>query len=513
MPTHAHTHHLSFQHVPAIGCSSSGFQASRGLPPPPIFKSGDPASPVNYRPVSLLPIISKIIERIVQNQLQGHLSRVHALPDTQFAYRHGYSTEDALVVLTDTLLEARDRRQVSGVCFLNLFKAFDKVCHEHLSQDLVALGGVTGRPLRWLISYLSERTQRVCSGASKSTITSCSCGVPQGSVLGPLLHSVYTRDVSQVAQSAATIQFADDVAVYCSADTTQAVASALSTAVSSLAVWLEERGLILNEKKSQVLTVFPGRGAGCRVTVLCRSQALPTVPSAKYLGVIIDEGLNFQQHLKAITAKVSRKVSALWRTQRCLSLAARVHYLKSMVMPDPTYASSCFVFCLTAQQATDLQTLENKAVRAVFGARPYDSAQPLLQRVELYRIAELHKQKALLLTWRCIHGIAGNLLCALISRSPDRRTRLQKDIGEDVPPATSRAGQARFSFPAPKLWNALPSDIRTIPQCSVFKTSVIPIHSLHETYQPLFNLLSSLAHPHDHAYYTQSCLLSHPLVV
>ena len=442
----------------------------------PLFQSGDPASPGNYRPVSLLPIISKILERIVQNQLQGQLSRVHALPDTQFAYRHGYSTEDALVVLTDTLLEARDRRQVSGVCFLDLSKAFDKVSHERLIQDLFALG-VTGRPLRWLISYLSERTQRVCFGASSSTITSCSWGVPQGSVLGALLFNVYTRDVPQVAQSAATIQFADDVAVCCSADTTQAVASTLSTAVSSWAEWLEERGLILNEKKSQVLTVFPGRDAGPRVTVLCRSQALPTVTSAKYLGVIIDEGLNFQQHLKAITAKVSRKVGALWRTRRCLSLAARVTYLKSVVMPDLTYASSCFVFCLTAQQATDLQTLENKAVRAVFGTRPYDSAQPLLQRVELYRISELHKQKALLLTWRCIHGIAGNRLCGLISRSPDRRTRLQKDIGAHVPPAASRAGQARFSVAAPKLWNALPSDIRTIPQRSVFKMSVIP-HTL-----------------------------------
>ena len=146
-------------------------------------------------------------------------------------------------------------------------------------------------------------------------------------------------------------------------------------------------------------------------------------------------------------------------------------------MPDLTYASSCFVLCLTAHQATDLQTLENKAVRAVIGSRPYDAAQPLLQLVELYPISELHKQKALLLTWRCIHGIADNRLCALIPRSPDRRTRLQKDIRAHVPPAASRARLARFSVAAPKLWNALPSDIRTIPQRSVFKTSVIP-HTL-----------------------------------
>ena len=121
------------------------------------------------------------------------------------------------------------------------------------------------------------------------------------------------RCSARCSSTAATIQFADDVAAYCSADTTQAVASTLSTAVSSLASWLEERGLILNEKKSQVLTVFSGRDAGPRVTILCRSQALPTVTCAKYHGVITDEGLNFQQHLKAIT------VVARCQVAECLS--------------------------------------------------------------------------------------------------------------------------------------------------------------------------------------------------
>ena len=153
----------------------------------PLSKSGDPSLPNNNRPVSLLPIISKLLEKIVQRQL------VRQLPTTQFAYRQHHPTDDALCLLTDSLFAAKDRGNVTGLCTLDMSKAFDKFRHSQLIVDLFDVG-VCGSALTWFASYLTAREQMVCIGPTTSQPTPCMCGVPQGSVLGPVLFSIYTRN-------------------------------------------------------------------------------------------------------------------------------------------------------------------------------------------------------------------------------------------------------------------------------------------------------------------------------
>eukprot|EP00117_Sycon_ciliatum_P036264 scpid96612/ scgid27322/ Probable RNA-directed DNA polymerase from transposon X-element; Reverse transcriptase len=134
----------------------------------PLYKSGDPSVPTNYRPVSLLPIVSKLLEKLVQRQLADLIQANNVLPVTQYAFRARHSTEQALVVLTDGLLAAKDQKLHTGACFLDMSKAFDKVRHHVLIQDLFEVG-VTGRGLSWIASHLSIQ----------SGMKSCTCGVPQ----------------------------------------------------------------------------------------------------------------------------------------------------------------------------------------------------------------------------------------------------------------------------------------------------------------------------------------------
>ena len=142
--------------------------------------------PNNYRPVSLLPIISKLLEKIVQRQLVRHLRTNQCLPTTQFAYRQHHCTEDALCLFTDSLFAAKDRGNVTRP--LDMSKSFDKVRHAQLIVDLFDVG-VSGSALIWFASYPTAREQMVCIGPTTSQATPCTCGVPQGSVLGPVLFS------------------------------------------------------------------------------------------------------------------------------------------------------------------------------------------------------------------------------------------------------------------------------------------------------------------------------------
>ena len=287
----------------------------------PLYKTGDPSVPTNYRPVSLLPVVSKLLERVVQRQLVRHLDLSNALPDSQFAFRKKCSTEDALCVLTDSLQKAKDSGLVTGLCLLDMSKAFDKVRHGILIQDLFDVG-ISGVALKWFANYLTDRRQQVTVASATSRALDCTCGVPQGSVLGPVLFHVYTRDVKSVSSPIPSVQFADDIALYDSKASAGEVSKSVSSAVTDLAIWLKSRGLILNASKSQVMTISP-QHAGPEVSIVCCDTSLPIVKSGRYLGVFLDNRLSSDVHVSAIVTKVARKIGALWRARRCLSRSSR----------------------------------------------------------------------------------------------------------------------------------------------------------------------------------------------
>ena len=284
----------------------------------PLYKSGDSSRPNNYRPVSLLPIISKLLEKIVQRQLVRHLRTNQCLPTTQFAYRQHHSreiyrsAEDALCLLTDSLFAAKDGGNVTGLCALDMSKAFDKVRHTQLIVDLFDVG-VCGSALTWFASYLTAREQMVCIGPTTSQATPCTCGVPQGSVLGPVLFSIYTRDVPSVLHPGPSIQFADDIALYSSQSSVGAVSATLTTAVTNLAVWLQARGLVPNSTKSRAVTFLPLRQVdNPLVTVQCRGVAVPTASTTTYLGVVLGSKLSWDAQVDRIVSKTTRTIGALW---------------------------------------------------------------------------------------------------------------------------------------------------------------------------------------------------------
>ena len=440
----------------------------------PLFKAGDPSEPSNYRPVSLLPIVSKLLEKIVQRQLSDFVHTNSVIPESQYAFRAKRSTEQALVCLTDGLIAAKDQKLHTGACFLDMSKAFDKVRHHILVHDLFNIG-VTGKALAWVISYLTGRQQYVQFGAQQSACRSCSCGVPQGSVLGPLLFSIYTRAVPSVIEPAQSIQFADDIEVQFSHASVPEISETLTAAVTRLSTWLRSRGLVLNEKKSHLLKVYAGRHPPMdEITVHCHQTALPVSSRVKYLGVLVDDGLTFRDHTDQVATRMAQKLGALWRARRCLSQHARAQYVLAVIMPDMLYASSCFSASLSAAQVTRLQTLQNRAARTVFGAPQRESAHPLLVRLGVFRVAECFHQRTLALTWKGLHGEASPAISQLFQHQAARHTRLQESDGLVLPVARTAAGKGRFAFSAASKWNLLPAEVRSAGALKEFQAAAVP---------------------------------------
>ena len=210
-------------------------------------------------------------------------------------------------------------------------KVFAKVRHERLLQDLFDIG-ITGTALKWFSADLSGRTQCICIGRDQSAISEPPCGVPQGSVLGPILFSIYTREVPTIANQSSSVQFADDmiIALIRSSISLDTLSATLSASVSALADWLQTRGLILNAAKSHVIPVYPNRQPQQpqhTINVNCHEKPIPVVTAARYLGVLLDSDLSWTPHVDRCTAPLAQRIGALWRLRRCLTHQSRVLYL------------------------------------------------------------------------------------------------------------------------------------------------------------------------------------------
>ena len=214
--------------------------------------------------------------------------------------------------------------------------------HEQLVGDLYDTG-IRGSALSWFISYLSDRRQRVVIGLDRSELAQVTCGVPQGSVLGPTLFLLYVKDLPTIVNpSVSVLQYADDIMLHSSHTEERAVQESLTAAVSSLAMWLKSRGLILNPSKSQVLWVAPGR-TSVEAVIHCNGVPLPNVPEAKYLGVTFDQGLTWKSHVRNKARVVTQQAGALRRAKNSLTIGARYKYYSSVITANILYGSNAFV--------------------------------------------------------------------------------------------------------------------------------------------------------------------------
>ena len=296
----------------------------------PILKKHDldPDDVKSYRPISNLTFISKVIERIVASQLTGYLQMNRLLPDHQSAYRQGHFMETALLKIFSDILDAADSAQVTLLGLLDLSAAFDTVYHDILLTRLQKSYGVGGTALAWISSFIQGRQQSVTFNGHQSTRIQLKYGVPQGSVLGPLLFILYTSDVISIAASlgVGAHSYADDSQLYlhCLATDQSTAALRLAECIERVEGWMKSNRLKLNSDKTQFLWLG-SRQQLAKIdtkTMTIGGHRIESSTSAKNLGVTFDSELGMDLHVNSITRSCFYQLRQLRSIRRSLSTDA-----------------------------------------------------------------------------------------------------------------------------------------------------------------------------------------------
>jgi hypothetical protein len=358
----------------------------------PIFKSGDPMLIKNFRPVSVLPLFSKLFERVMYNRLINFINRNNLLYRYQFGFREKHSTAMALMVLTDNIYDAIEQ----GDCYLGVFldfsKAFDTVNHGILVRKLQQYG-IRGVVLDWLINYLSDRCQYVSFSNVRSCDQMVSCGVPQGSILGPLLFLLYINDIASVSNLLTPILFADDSSLFIKGNEIDTMIESLNMELTHIKTWVDANKLSLNVEKTHSMVFSSARKiVKCNRNIEIDGKVISKTDSIKFLGVILDSHLSWKKHVIHIKSKVSKGIGILSKARKYLNRSILVSLYYSFIYP---YFSYCVEVWGSAGKTTleKLIVLQKKIVRVIASIPYRESTKKSFKSLKFLNINEIYIYK------------------------------------------------------------------------------------------------------------------------
>ena len=328
----------------------------------PIYKEGSKTDVENYRPISLLSSFSKIYEKLMHKRVLEFLDKNEALHEMQYGFRPGRSCEHALLNAQNFILESLSKKQVTLLLLVDFSKAFDTIEHAILLRKLEHYG-IRGIVLKWFESYLDQRKQFVCINGSNSKTKPIKYGVPQGSILGPLLFIIYINDIPGISKFAHFILYADDANIFITASTIEEVFQKFDDLSSELIQWVNSNGLALNLKKTKYM-IFSTKTLESVRDIKIGNKNIERKSEARFLGVIIDEKLNWSRHIATIKTKMARYVGIMYKLKKRLPLKARIQIFHSFVQSHLNFCSLLWGF--SAKSNIELLfRCQKKAMRAI----------------------------------------------------------------------------------------------------------------------------------------------------
>lgn len=431
----------------------------------PLYKSGDKHSFTNYRPVSLLPQFSKILEKLFNSRLDAFIEKHSLLNNSQYGFRANRSTAMALMESIEEITDAIDEYKYVAGIFIDLKKAFDTINHEILIDKLERYG-IRGIVLQWVRSYLSNRKQFVRLGESMSSCLSIACGVPQGSVLGPKLFILYINDMCEVSRQLKMVLFADDTNMFCSGKNLQSLLDLVSSELGKLKSWFDRNKLSLNLAKTKFM-IFSNFKIENQVNIQVDGVAIERVFENKFLGVIIDEKINWKPHIKYTQTKLSRSISVLSKAKHWLDYESLHLLYCSLVLPYLNYCSE--VWGNTYKSSIHAITiLQKRAIRIIHRAGYRDHTNILFLNSNLLKFIDIIALKTALIMYKAWNNQLPENIQVMFS---DREGvyNLRRELNFKTPSARTTLKSFCISVCGVKLWNSINVETRRCSSVITFK--------------------------------------------
>ena len=436
----------------------------------------------NYRPVSNLPFVGKLIEEVVSQQINAHLVNNRLLEPLQSTYKARHSSETALIaVFSDILCELDKPDTAVLLSLLDMSAAFDTVNHSILLKRLEHTFGVTDKVLAWFQSYLMDRKLSIVIGSARSDPITLDCSLPQGSKIGPRSYSEYTQPLGNLLRVLTILYhfYADDSqlqkAMSVRSPTSQFEAvNHLSNCIKEVEKWTFNNKLMLNPSKTEFLVLCSKVNRRKLVVseLVLEDTTIPETSFAKNLGVWIDQCLSMEKHVNEMCKTCLFYISWIRHIRQCLSVEITKKIVHALVISRIDYCNA-LLYDLPSYQINKIQRVMNIAARLIFKAPRDTSITGLLKQLHWLKVEDRIKFKILTLTWKSIHDQAPNYISSLInSNQASRSLRSVNALNLHVPRTRTRYGDRSFRHASPKLWNSLPLDIKRQQNFGSFKRAL-----------------------------------------
>ena len=413
----------------------------------PIHKAGTKDRFTNYRPISLLPILSKILEKILHSTLSSFLEEQCILYPFQFGFRKKHSTYMPITHMYDEITKNLFENELTCVLYLDLKKAFDTVSVQILLKK-IHLMGIRGSLYKIIESYLNSRYQTTKINNVLSRKEKVVTGVPQGSILGPLLFILYINDMPKISELGNFYIFADDTAVMVKAGSADQLQSKINQLLPNIAVWFQANRLTLNATKSNY-QIFSRNKVG-ELNIMLQNELIERKACVRYLGVYIDENLKWHSHIAHVVSTISRNLGIMGRAKYLLASRDLMLLYNSLILPHLSYCA--MVWGRTYETNIKKITLLQKRALRIVDKKPYlYPSNDLFIKHKVLKFKEMVKEQNIMILLALINNTLPSPIARMFKKEVPTNTRQTKHFA--IPAASRNYRLFALSCSAPRLWN------------------------------------------------------------
>ena len=440
-----------------------------------LHKKNSTEEPSNYRPLSILPILSKIFERAAVDQIVQFLEANNLISHNQHAYRKGHSTVTSLTEVTNFIYKEIDKGNIVGMASLDLSKAFDSISHTHLLQKLTEIG-LGPSTVKWTESYLSNRTQKTKFSSVTSSTETVTSGVPQGSILGPALFIIFSNDlITAFNKQTHVVSYADDTQLIVTGKTPEEVKEKLERTIETAQNWYKNNSLMSNPSKTEIIVFRTKKAKKHNIKIMVTEEGkqveLKPTECIKVLGVHIDEHLGFDKHIKHVKGKATAATKNLYRIRELLPVKYKMVLYDALIASHFNYADVIWGGC-TERNKAKLQTTQNFAMRTILGTERRQSSREALEKLRYLNLEKKRQVHEAVFAQKAINGSQPKEICKKYTACKSKsNTRSETKQILNYPKHRTAMYERSPLYRTITTWNKLPREVKETPTPN-FKTNV-----------------------------------------